>query len=184
LSLHFSQYILQEQTSYFQDVGLNQVKPVYSLDRIGASCILFDMNLFSKVGLFDPVFHMYGEDNDLCMRVKSAGGSLILDTQAHVHHYHALTNADSEGQKQIQSWFAISRLQLRIRYSHLSRSGFMLRSVYYFLKGILGASDPGLYPSIYLKQIPRILTQWKMLKTTDIQALQKRIVHYVHLDLS
>ena len=40
------------------------------------------------VGLFDPVFHMYGEDDDLLKRLRQSGGSTRLQPNASIRHYH------------------------------------------------------------------------------------------------
>lgn len=182
LSPHFIKYILEEQTSYFEDLAHNTVKQTYPLSRIGAACILFDMRLYSAVSLFDPLFHMYGEDNDLCMRIKHAGGELLLATNARVHHYHSLVASKGMKKARIDRWLATSRMQLRIRYKGLTPFGYMVRSVLYFIKTSLGLHEYHISPYIFLSTMPRILSQWSALKSVSPDQVQNRIELQVKQD--
>lgn len=50
------------------------------------AAMLLNMELMRKVGFFDSWFFLYFEDDDLCLRVRQAGHSLVLVNEAHVLH--------------------------------------------------------------------------------------------------
>ncbi len=53
---------------------------------ITGACMLLDMKAIRDVGKFDPVFFMYWEDADLCMRIKNAGYNLGIAEDAISYH--------------------------------------------------------------------------------------------------
>ena len=56
------------------------------LDYITGACLFLRADALQQIGLFDPAFFMYWEDVDLCIRLRQAGWSLSVATQAHVLH--------------------------------------------------------------------------------------------------
>ncbi|HEX7385050.1 MAG TPA: glycosyltransferase family 2 protein, partial [Burkholderiaceae bacterium] len=71
-----------------------QAQPKTLLDPEGDVCsefltgaaMLLDMARLRAVGFFDPWFFLYLEDDDLCLRVRRAGHSLVLVHDATVLH--------------------------------------------------------------------------------------------------
>lgn len=43
------------------------------LDWVNAACLMFPRRLWQTIGGFDPAYHMYCEDVDLCLRIRLAG---------------------------------------------------------------------------------------------------------------
>jgi GT2 family glycosyltransferase len=64
-----------------------QIKDRYELDFVSGACIALKADFISRYGLFDPIFFMYGEDNDLCRRIKSLGYQIVLAPRACVGHH-------------------------------------------------------------------------------------------------
>jgi GT2 family glycosyltransferase len=60
-----------------------------------ASALLVRAEVFRRVGGFDPLFFMYGEDEDLCRRVLKAGFEIGLVPAAHAFHWNGLTKRRS-----------------------------------------------------------------------------------------
>lgn len=51
-------------------------------------CMLITRDTLNAAGFFDPVFGLgYGEENDLCMRARTAGKKIVCCDDAYVHHY-------------------------------------------------------------------------------------------------
>ena len=51
-------------------------------------CMLITRDTLNATGFFDPVFGLgYGEENDLCMKAKTAGKKIVCCDDAYVHHY-------------------------------------------------------------------------------------------------
>lgn len=52
----------------------------------GGCSLLIEAELFRRLGGFDNEFFMYADEFDLCWRVWAAGGRVILEPAAQVHH--------------------------------------------------------------------------------------------------
>ena len=53
---------------------------------LGGAAILVRREVVEQVGGFDDRFHMYGEDNEWCLRIKRAGWRLVFEPNAVVIH--------------------------------------------------------------------------------------------------
>ena len=63
--------------------------------------MLLNKNKFKDNIYFDENFFLYLENNDLCMRVKRAGGSIYIVPTAKINHGGAKT-LDSKYQKEVE----------------------------------------------------------------------------------
>jgi len=86
IDLNFSKYIIKENHSFLIDAYYNRLKPVYQLPFINAAAWLISSNCINTVGKFDPLFFMYGEDNDYCYRVLKSGFKIGLIPDAIIYH--------------------------------------------------------------------------------------------------
>jgi len=59
------------------------------------AAMLLAMAKMREVGFFDPWFFLYLEDDDLCLRARAAGHSLVLVNAAHVEHHVKQSSAPS-----------------------------------------------------------------------------------------
>ncbi len=58
-----------------------------SVDWVGGACMMLSRDAIRAVGGFDPDFHMYAEETDLCLRVRRAGFEVRYSPDAvAVHH--------------------------------------------------------------------------------------------------
>jgi N-acetylglucosaminyl-diphospho-decaprenol L-rhamnosyltransferase len=62
------------------------VVPV-SVEVVSGACLMIKSALFEKVGRFTSAYFMYGEDADLCYKVKQAGWSIEYISNAQVIHH-------------------------------------------------------------------------------------------------
>jgi N-acetylglucosaminyl-diphospho-decaprenol L-rhamnosyltransferase len=62
------------------------VDEVQEIDAGTGACLLFRRAALDQVGLFDEAFFMYGEDLDLCYRLKRAGWKVMYVPQAQIVH--------------------------------------------------------------------------------------------------
>jgi len=67
LDYHFSGYVA---STLISDVYLGMLKDVYPCHFINAAAWLISGNCLRQVGGFDPLFFLYGEDNDYLNRVR------------------------------------------------------------------------------------------------------------------
>lgn len=66
-----------------------------SFDWFSGVFMVFDSNTYREVCGFDERFFMYVEDCDLCMRLKRAGGELVVSGERVIH---------AEGRRTLKSW--------------------------------------------------------------------------------
>src|SRR6267378_7768098 len=99
---------------FYQTVGLSKLFPksprfgrynmghvdeaeVHEIDAGSADCLMMRRAALDRVGFFDPRYFMYGEDIDLCYRLKLGGWKVFyLPTASAIHHER---DAPDEGEK-------------------------------------------------------------------------------------
>ena len=65
----------------------------YNIPQLNGACFLYDVNELKEFSfLFDEIFHMYFEDEDLYIRLKNKGFQIILNPKSFFHHHHSNTN--------------------------------------------------------------------------------------------
>lgn len=70
-----------------------------SPDAVSGACFFIPKELFLQIGGFDEQFFMYGEDLDLCAKVKQAGFSIKYSPKTEIIHFKGRSSA----QKKIKS---------------------------------------------------------------------------------
>jgi GT2 family glycosyltransferase len=64
-----------------------QRNTVREVDIIAGCFVLIRRTIWDRLGGFDPVFFMYGEDADLCLRAKALGYRPMITPDAAIVHY-------------------------------------------------------------------------------------------------
>ncbi|MDQ2922696.1 MAG: glycosyltransferase family 2 protein [Candidatus Dormibacteraeota bacterium] len=103
-------------TMFYQTVGLSKLFPksprfgrhnmghvpdtdVHEMDAGTGACLMLRMATLERVGFFDPRYFMFGEDLDLCYRLKLGGWKVFyLPTASASHH---VTPDSSERERQL-----------------------------------------------------------------------------------
>jgi GT2 family glycosyltransferase len=62
------------------------------VDVVQGSFFLIRRDLWERLGGFDPVFLMYGEEQDLCLRARAAGARPRMTPEATIVHYHGASS--------------------------------------------------------------------------------------------
>ena len=74
---------------------------VRTVDVISGCFLLIDRDLWKQLNGFDPLFFMYGEDEDLCLRARRLGARPTFTPTATIVHYGAASEQD-EAEKRIK----------------------------------------------------------------------------------
>lgn len=69
-----------------QPKGVTEADGDLCADFLTGTAMLLNMATMRRIGFFDPWFFLYFEDDDLCLRVRRAGSSLVLAAQAVGEH--------------------------------------------------------------------------------------------------
>ena len=57
------------------------------VDIVSGCFLLIDRPLWSALGGFDPIYFMYGEEADLCLRARALGANPLITPSAQIVHY-------------------------------------------------------------------------------------------------
>lgn len=98
---------------FWDDLVLRESKPVYEVPFAPAGAMMLRRSALLQVGGFDPLFFMYGEDNDLCWRLLAAGWTLGLTPQARVRHWHGIRNEPRSLRRQANMQYSSALLHLK-----------------------------------------------------------------------
>jgi GT2 family glycosyltransferase len=75
--------------SFTDDLYFSRKKQLYETDYMPAAAVLMSREALLSVGGFDPLFFLYGEDDDLCSRLRKAGWKIGVVPAATVQHWHS-----------------------------------------------------------------------------------------------
>lgn len=89
--------LLVESGEFIDDLWRGQRRKTYPLKEAYGGAVLFHRTVFEAVGLFDECYFLYGEDEDLCRRIRWAGFQFSLVPGALVYHWHTLAQMESSG---------------------------------------------------------------------------------------
>ena len=68
---------------------------VRCVDIVTGCLLLIDKRLWDQLGGFDPIFFMYGEEADLCLRAQRVGARPIVTPSATIVHYGGASSSSS-----------------------------------------------------------------------------------------
>lgn len=73
----------------------------FPMSMLSAACLAMRTKMLDEVGLFDPLYRMYGEDNDLARRMREGNKTQVLCTRALLAHAHSNAHDRSD---QVLAW--------------------------------------------------------------------------------
>ncbi len=103
------------RTMFYRTVGLSKLFPrsprfgrhnmgylpesdVHEMDAGSGACLMVRMAALERVGFFDPRYFMFGEDVDLCYRLKLGGWKVFYQPTAGATHHVSPTTPEMERQ--------------------------------------------------------------------------------------
>ncbi len=75
-------------------MGRSYKRSPFPVSAVSGACMMVRTSLFKKLGGFNPRFFMYGEDVDLCQRVRTAGHEVCHVPMAKVIHHGGVSTAN------------------------------------------------------------------------------------------
>jgi GT2 family glycosyltransferase len=95
----------------------NRERPV---PMLSGAAILVRRAVIDDVGGFDERFHMYGEDNEWCLRIVRAGWQLIFQPNAVILHHGARSS--------LQRWSNLEKLRIQLEANYFFQQHSLPRS--------------------------------------------------------
>lgn len=87
LDYDFSNYIVPANCpNLYSDLVVRKVNSLYEVDYVNAAAWLISSSCVSSVGLFEPMFEHYGEDNNYAQRCKQNGFSIGVTPKSKIYH--------------------------------------------------------------------------------------------------
>lgn len=109
------------------------------VDWVSGACLLLRRRSVPEP-LFDPAYFMYGEDMDLCHRVKTRGGRVVYSPSASIVHFQGASMKQQQGDillsslKGLRSFYGATRgRRLLWAFDLITLVGFAARSTAYTL---------------------------------------------------
>lgn len=65
---------------------------IHEVDAVAGAYLLTKKKILEEVGFLDPRFFLYGEDLDLCLRIKKRGYKIIYDPTVKITHYKGVSS--------------------------------------------------------------------------------------------
>jgi len=112
------------------------------IDYVAGAVMLLRMSAIAETGGFDPAIFLYCEDDDLCLRLRRAGWSLIVAPSASARHISGGSSPASPALDRLRFWhLAWSRAYMegKHRGAAAGRRFGLIRLALYGLKAVLYA---------------------------------------------
>ena len=101
---------------------------IYEIDCLTGAFMFMRAEALNEVGLLDETFFMYGEDIDLCYRIKKAGWKIIYYGESKITH---LKGASSKKQKNKLIYEFYRAMYIYYKKHHADESSFLVNIVVY-----------------------------------------------------
>lgn len=102
---------------------------VYEIDCLTGAFMFIRKDALDDVGFLDETFFMYGEDIDLCFRIKEAGWKIIYYGKSKITHF---KGASSKKQKSKLIYEFYRAMYIYYKKHHANESSFIVNIVVYF----------------------------------------------------
>jgi GT2 family glycosyltransferase len=87
--------------SFKQGLITGNLNPIYQTNWVIGAAILLRVDVIKKVGMLDPHYFMYGEENDLCRRIRFHGWKIAYVRDAIVYHHGGFLSEDKQRERLI-----------------------------------------------------------------------------------
>lgn len=102
---------------------------IYEIDCLTGAFMFMRKEALDMVGLLDETFFMYGEDIDLCYRIKQAGWKIVYYGKSNITHF---KGASSKKQKSKLIYEFYHAMYIYYKKHHANESFFIVNWVVYF----------------------------------------------------
>jgi GT2 family glycosyltransferase len=87
----FTHVYLTPMTELVSDLFTKNVKPYYTIADLCGACFALKIKEYPYPYLFDDIYKMYSEDDDLHLRIKRLNKKVMFVPSASFHHFHTNT---------------------------------------------------------------------------------------------
>lgn len=165
LDIKFSEQVAPSHCNlFYSDMYVRKFKPLYEVEFINAAAWFISISCIEKTGLFDPIFFLYGEDNNLLQRANFHGFKSAVTPFCTICHDREIRQGKFN-ETGIKNWertlTLITLLNILEQYSNCIITFLKIR-ISGLLKNISQKNLSG--ASIQLKEITFFLFNFRMLR--------------------
>ena len=102
---------------------------IYEIDCLTGAFMFMRADVLKQVGLLDETFFMYGEDIDLCYRIKQPGWKIVYYGKSKITHF---KGASSKKQKSKLIYEFYRAMYIYYKKHHANENSFIVNVVVYF----------------------------------------------------
>jgi GT2 family glycosyltransferase len=173
----FIEYYVAQCPSLLHDCLQGRLKEFYSMKKICGACFAIKSSLTAKFGLFDPLYFMYTEDNDLCRRLVNLGYGIGMVPGASVAHVHSHTSANRVLQQKIGRFTRSSKAIYRLKEPH---DNLTVSVIKLFIDNISDYAND-IFHLRFRKAVSDMVTDaFTLLKLRQISYSRSRELHYLN----
>ncbi len=121
---------------------------VYEIDCLTGAFMFIKNEALKQAGLFDETFFMYGEDIDLCYRIKDAGWKIVYYGKSSITHF---KGASSKKQKNKLIYEFYRAMYIYYKKHHAKESSFIVNIIVYL--GIFVLCVLKLFLNLFKKRV-------------------------------
>ena len=121
---------------------------VYEIDCLTGAFMFIKNEALKQAGLFDETFFMYGEDIDLCYRIKDAGWKIVYYGKSSITHF---KGASSKKQKNKLIYEFYRAMYIYYKKHHAKESSFIVNIIVYI--GIFVLCVLKLFLNLFKKRV-------------------------------
>jgi len=171
-------YLLKNK-EFLNDTYSQKRKAFYEIPTIGAACTIMRSSVIEKIGLYDPLLYLYGEDYDFFKRLKRIGGRLLVVTEAKLAHRASMNETDLQKKWSNKLCYEEAQLIKFIRYD--KKEGYLKKTVKGAWVFLLNSKLKLL--GIYLTKAMKIYINSAKFKLPSDEAIKKRMIEYQKKDV-
>ena len=112
----FSSVFINNAPEFLDDLYLKKSKNFYNSKFINAAAWLLSRQCIETVGGFDPLFFVYGEDEEYCYRIRHHGLKIGYLTDARI--YHSRTKVWIKDKANLRDWWINNLMVSHHRYGY------------------------------------------------------------------
>ena len=102
---------------------------IYEIDCLTGAFMFIRADALKQIGFLDETFFMYGEDIDLCYRIKQAGWKIVYYGKSKITHF---KGASSKKQKSKLIYEFYRAMYIYYKKHHANENSFIVNIVVYF----------------------------------------------------
>lgn len=170
LDKNFSSYLAADHRKLLTDLVKKDLKPLYEIKFVNAAAWLINARCIKEVGLFDPVFFHYGEDENFIDRCRYFGykTGLVIDSRI----WHDREEVTAEKEAEIQFDLKLMKTSWIVKMTDINNKNWESE---YNKKLVKFVSRTFYRSSSYRKNLLHLFFQLKKMKK-DIKMVRKRML--------